>query len=644
MPQDIEPEEGDVVESRELGAIQIGRRVGKGGMGRVYEACRPNLPDATFAVKFLSPALLEDEEALRRFSGEARRLSELRHRSIVRVQGYGLTKYGPCIVMELLEGQSVSTYLKRLGDRVLDREIACRVITEVLEGLHHVHERGLVHRDIKGDNIILITGHGDFGVKLVDFGIVKETAGERRTLGGVLVGTPSASAPEQLNGGAIGFWTDIYQVGVLSYRMLGGRHPFHEATRSGIQAIMHAHLFEDAPSLAQLAPDVPADVVGAIAAMLRKDPAQRVLPGRDGRPDGSARAFKAPFRAFARELEAQAPVMNTTTHDQRLVQMVLAPSDPMALHPAGPHAAPAPPPAASPVPPVASPGPHGPGGGSTLVDNAPPAMAPPPLAMPPPPAPVPAAPAASLGVSRAATLVDNAPGALPPPPTTMHMAPVPSESTGRAGSTLAIEGPAAAFQAAPSAPRQPPFMATMRLPSSPSEAVDAAVPPPAMHHSYGSTTSPSVQAALGATARPRSAAPLLLVAATVLLLAGIGGAGVWFVHGRAAARAKSAPSPTASELLALPGAAATPTTGASAPAQEVTASPSAPPAAPSAAASIATPSPSASEAQTMPPSPSPSAAPPAHAPAARVRPKPAAHPHAAASAHAVPWGLGVFNN
>jgi serine/threonine-protein kinase len=342
VPNEVEPEEGDVLESAELGTIQLGRRVGRGGMGRVYEACRPNLPSAIFAVKFLSSTLLGDEDALRRFSEEARRLSELNHRSIVRVQGYGLTRFGPCIVMELLQGESLGKLLKRLNGGVLDREVACHFIVEVLEGLHHVHERGVVHRDIKGDNIILTTTHGELTVKLVDFGIAKQITVDPKTMGGMLVGTPSTAAPEQLRGGVIGFWTDIYQVGVLAYHLLAGRHPFEEAVlQNNMAVIMRAHILEEPPSLAQFAPDLPADVVGAVMTMLRKEPAQRALPGRDGRPDGSARAFKAPFRAYARLLENQQQSDRgaSTTHDQRLVRKIEGVGTTPADFPA--HAAPA---------------------------------------------------------------------------------------------------------------------------------------------------------------------------------------------------------------------------------------------------------------------------------------------------------------
>jgi hypothetical protein len=106
-------------------------------------------------------------------------------------------------------------------------------------------------------------------------------------------------------GQAIGFWTDIYQVGVLSYVLLSGRHPFEEAKAKGVAALVDAHVSKEPPSLAELVPDLPPDIVEAVTTMLRKDGRQRVRPGKNGAPDGSAKAFRLPFRNLVRELENQ---------------------------------------------------------------------------------------------------------------------------------------------------------------------------------------------------------------------------------------------------------------------------------------------------------------------------------------------------
>jgi serine/threonine protein kinase len=318
-PTDLEPEEGSLVESKELGTMQVGRRIGQGGMGRVYEAWRPNLPQATFAVKFLSPNLLQDSAALERFATEARRLSELRHRNIVRVHGYGLTEYGPCIMMELLKGKPLSKLVKGVSGGVLDRGLACSIIVEVLEGLQRVHENGLVHRDIKGDNIFLETSDGDVVVKLIDFGIVRQTDNLDQT--NAFIGTPATAAPEQLMAQPIGAWTDIYQVGVLAYILLGREHPFRTAQADGLQALMKAQMYEAPPPLAQLAPDLPAEIILAVMIMLRKESRERVWVGRDGRPDGSAKAFRVPFRNLLREMEDRELAhegLHATTHHRML--------------------------------------------------------------------------------------------------------------------------------------------------------------------------------------------------------------------------------------------------------------------------------------------------------------------------------------
>lgn len=611
MSQDLEPEEGDVIASEELGTIRLGRKIGQGGMGRVYEACRPSLPDATFAIKFLSPGLLDNPEALERFATEARRLSELRHRNIVRVLGYGLTKFGPCIQMELLRGRPLSKTLKsqKQQGKVLDRTLSCSIILGVLDGLQHVHERGLVHRDIKSANVFLETGDGELVAKLIDFGIVRETDIGRRT--GKFVGTPATAAPEQLNGEAVGPWTDVYQTGLLAYIILAGRHPFEEAVREGFAGAARAHLTEPPPPLGPLVPDLPAEIGEAVMAMLHKQPAERLWRSRDGRPDGSVRAFRGPFRALARQIESEQTSRDgaSVTHN-RLLEIFRAAEDPLAV------AVEPPPPA---LPPTEPPGAHEPvfrpasDAASVAAATATTPMptvhvvrpATPPSTSPPPPSPPASEPP---GMARALPMPEPAEVAA-----AVHLSVV-----------TTTEGPI--VEPAPPPPALP--AATTHL---------IAVPPPveAVHSSYISSVATSATMPHGAAKRR----PAAIVAGSLMILLISAGAGALILSRRHA----PASSASAASVDVAPAASpAASSTASSLPSPAEAPSAASPPSAPSLAApSVATSasaapasSPPAASASTLAAKPSAPQA-PAHG---------AAHSsHPPAHQAGVPmWGLDVF--
>jgi phosphate/phosphite/phosphonate ABC transporter binding protein len=218
------PSPGRVV----AGRYRLGSLVGEGGMGSVYEAEHLGL-SARVAVKLLADGYLSDAKALARFKREARALGSLRHDNVVSVLDAGTDVDGsPFLVMELLEGESLSSMLRR--ERRLESHVACWVANQVLGGLMAAHARGVVHRDLKPGNVFVSRqSDGSHRVKILDFGVSKLLGSSTLnvTAQGAIVGTPNCMAPEQLTGEVDSDpRIDIYAAGVLLYRMVTGRLPY----------------------------------------------------------------------------------------------------------------------------------------------------------------------------------------------------------------------------------------------------------------------------------------------------------------------------------------------------------------------------------------------------------------------------------
>lgn len=267
-----------LTEGQRLGPYRIVRLLGEGGMGAVYEAKQEPL-DRRVALKTLHPEYAANKEAVARFFNEAKILSKLEHPSIVQVSDFGNASDGTAyLVMEYLRGQS-------LGHRV--RELSARgerlaVVTslqfgfQVADVLAVAHAQGIVHRDIKPDNLMLVAdavAPGGERVKLLDFGIAKLT--NERDKGGVktatqtVMGTPSYMSPEQCAGaGGVDAKTDVYALGCVLYEALAGRPPF---VAEGAGQLLGMHLFQTPPPLLGLAPKVPQAVADLVHRLLTKD-------------------------------------------------------------------------------------------------------------------------------------------------------------------------------------------------------------------------------------------------------------------------------------------------------------------------------------------------------------------------------------
>ncbi|WP_437476203.1 serine/threonine-protein kinase [Sorangium sp. So ce1014] len=264
------------------GRYTLGRLIGKGGMGAVYEADDVAL-ERRVAVKILSPELAHGRSALGRFEREARAASAIRTEHIVRVLDAGVDQEtgSPFLVMELLRGEDLAQLLDRLGP--LPPRLALRIVAQACVGLQKAHEAGVLHRDIKPANLFLARGEegGGLVVKLLDFGVAKirpshdprrETTGLTRS--GYTLGTPRYMSPEQARAiKDIDHRTDVWSIGVVLYRALAGRTPTEDVKAVGD---LIAALVVDLPAPVQdFAPWVSPEIAAVIDGALQYQPADR---------------------------------------------------------------------------------------------------------------------------------------------------------------------------------------------------------------------------------------------------------------------------------------------------------------------------------------------------------------------------------
>jgi phosphate/phosphite/phosphonate ABC transporter binding protein len=237
---DVALEQTDVLPPTPMvgGKYRLGRLLGEGGMGAVYEAEHTGL-GVRVAVKLLNEVFTTDPSAVQRFRREARAAAAIRHANVVEVTDTGTDEETgvPFIVMELLEGESLSSLLRR--ERVLSPGTASLVVCQILAGLAAAHDKGVIHRDLKPGNILLArTPDGGLMVKLLDFGISKfyeSATAVDVTATGAVIGTPRFMAPEQAKGQSdLDARVDVYSAGVLFYRMLTGKLPFAATTQDEV--------------------------------------------------------------------------------------------------------------------------------------------------------------------------------------------------------------------------------------------------------------------------------------------------------------------------------------------------------------------------------------------------------------------------
>jgi CheY-like chemotaxis protein len=241
----VSPEQAARMEGHELGAriripgIKVLRLIGEGGMSRVYLASRES-DDEPLVVKILRPEITGDRKSLERFIEEYNLVERIGSRHVAEIYGHGVSEGSAYLVMEFFDGGDLN---KRLGGQPLPPEDAMQIFRELMFALGDIHERGVLHRDLKPQNLMFRT---DGSLAIVDFGIAKHIDSVDRTSHGEILGTPRYMSPEQVQSRALDMRTDIYSAGVLLFQMLTGYHLFDGETAVEVAL---AHLNTPPPPL-----------------------------------------------------------------------------------------------------------------------------------------------------------------------------------------------------------------------------------------------------------------------------------------------------------------------------------------------------------------------------------------------------------
>ncbi len=257
-----------LLEQAVSGQFEVLRLLGQGGMGSVYLA-RERLLERLVAIKVLRSELVHGD-ARDRFIREARTAAKLTHPHIVPLYSFGQAADTLYYIMGYVEGESLEDLLKRTGR--LSAAAARRALAELADVLEYAHSNGVVHRDIKPDNILIDRASGR--AILTDFGIAKvDSGGATITRTGIIVGTPLYMSPEQAAGDReVDGRADLYSLGVIAYRMLTGRLPFEGKS---IQDLLIKQATEAPRPIDTSAGDIPGELASAVMRCLEKDPAQR---------------------------------------------------------------------------------------------------------------------------------------------------------------------------------------------------------------------------------------------------------------------------------------------------------------------------------------------------------------------------------
>lgn len=292
------------------GRYEITESIGEGGMADVYKA-NDNVENKIVAVKILKKEFAENEEFVRRFRNESKAIAVLSHPNIVKVFDVGFTDKIQFIVMEYIDGITLKEYMEKEG--ILTWKDSVHFIIQILRALQHAHNKGIVHRDIKPQNIMMFD---DGTIKVMDFGIAKFAREDGKTATDQAIGSVHYISPEQAGGGVTNEKSDIYSVGVMLYEMLTGQKPFDTDNPVSV-AVMHMQSKAIPPR--KVNPDIPPALEKIIMQAMEKDPDKRYQSAADmikeieefkkhpetvyaqksavsgGRSSGSTRYFKKPY-------------------------------------------------------------------------------------------------------------------------------------------------------------------------------------------------------------------------------------------------------------------------------------------------------------------------------------------------------------
>ena len=295
------------------GRYRLERELGAGGMGAVWIAVQEGL-GRRVALKTLLPALAQDAQAVTRFKREAELAASLGHPHIVQVTDFGSDAGGAFLVMELLHGHSLAEVIER--EAPMEPTRLATIAQQVLSALGATHERGVVHRDLKPDNVFLTKVAGGELVKLLDFGIARMALGDvasRLTQTGQVLGTPLYMAPEQARAQEVDGRTDLYALGAILYEAASGQRPFEAST---YPALIAAIVMDAPPPLKSLRPGLPPNFVAIVETAMAKEPDHR---------------FRSP-EAMSRALDSLATPPEASRDLGFMATMAAPPASPKTMH------------------------------------------------------------------------------------------------------------------------------------------------------------------------------------------------------------------------------------------------------------------------------------------------------------------------
>ena len=340
----LRPKDSDSLVGRVLAdRYHILKRIGEGGMGRVYLGEHVKM-NRQCAIKVMSPALVNDSESASRFAREASSAARIIHPNVAAVFDYGESEGLIYLVMEYVDGQPLSRILAR--EAPLSVERALDLARQIADGLGAAHELGIVHRDLKPDNILVTrTRTGREVPKVVDFGIAKavqDTTGESLTRTGLVIGTPEFMSPEQLLGDPVDARSDLYALGCILHLMLTATPPFAASTR---EQMIKRRLTEDAPHVQQLDPGLPDSVDRIVERLLARSPSDRYGSAAEVRDAlAGTHARRTPAAGTPRstlDTPRSAPTMpfaSAAIAPTEVTEVAVLPARPLAARPR-PHAA-----------------------------------------------------------------------------------------------------------------------------------------------------------------------------------------------------------------------------------------------------------------------------------------------------------------